>query len=187
VALLLMGLVVLPLSAEAQVAGGPAKQIEAKADLPTTPSPQPSVIATSAAPAAEPAVAIQAVDPARPIEATPPQLVATSAATSQSAGEKSMEERLQRLERLVESLVSDRSSRPAPSTTQYLSRRAPLGEQVTAYGLAGRQAAPSLADLKKQRIDIEDELDKLQERLKNIDDQIAKLQSARPRSAAEKQ
>jgi septal ring factor EnvC (AmiA/AmiB activator) len=96
-----------------------------------------------------------------------------------------MEERLQRLERLVESMVTMHNP-SAPSTSQYVSRRAPLGEQVTAYGRAIRQAAPSLADLKKQRIDIEDDLDKLQERLKNIDDQIAQLQSVRSRNLPDK-
>jgi chromosome segregation ATPase len=143
------------------------------------------LIPTSAAPAAEPTVAVQAVDPLEPAEPTPPQVVATSVATPQGAGEKNMEERLQRLERLVESMVSMHNP-SAPSTTQYMSRRAPLGDQVTAYGRAMRQASPSLTDLKKQRIDIEDELARLQERLKNIDDQIERLQSVRSRNLPEK-
>jgi predicted nucleic acid-binding Zn-ribbon protein len=39
--------------------------------------------------------------------------------------------------------------------------------------------APALSDLKKQRIDVEDEMENLKDRLAKIDDQIAKLQSAR--------
>jgi hypothetical protein len=42
------------------------------------------------------------------------------------------------------------------------------------------KATLSLSDLKKRRIDIEDQLEKLQEQLAEIDDQIAKAQSARP-------
>ena len=38
----------------------------------------------------------------------------------------------------------------------------------------------SLADLKKERIDIEEQLESLKDRLDQIDGQIAKLQSARP-------
>ncbi len=37
----------------------------------------------------------------------------------------------------------------------------------------------SLSDLKKQRIDLEDEMENLKERMDKVDSQIAKLQNAR--------
>ncbi len=46
-------------------------------------------------------------------------------------------------------------------------------------GVGSGTASVSLSDLKKERIDLEDEMESLKDRLDKIDAQIAKLQSAR--------
>jgi uncharacterized protein YdcH (DUF465 family) len=50
---------------------------------------------------------------------------------------------------------------------------------ATASGSGTMAAQPSLSDLKKHRIDLEDELERIKDEMEKVDEQIAKLQSAR--------
>jgi hypothetical protein len=101
----------------------------------------------------------------------------------------SIEKRLQRLEKLVESLVAEHQRVPPTAAN---SSRAAMEYGIIGYpaariaqnavnrAYAMRDRAISLSELKKRRIDVEDHLARLQEELAEIDDQIAKVQSARP-------
>ncbi|HKD37684.1 MAG TPA: hypothetical protein VKB78_12820, partial [Pirellulales bacterium] len=85
-----------------------------------------------------------------------------------------VERRLKRLEDMMQMILAQTQGQHR-SDRQWLSRT--TNGNFSAAG-AGAQAV-TLSDLKKQRIDLEDELESIQERMTKIDEQIAKLQTAR--------
>ncbi len=178
-ALVLIGLAVLPISAKGQVATSPVTPTDARVDTATAPQVHPVLVGELTPPT------VEAAAPQPSISATLTAPVATSAAATPPVdGQNSMEQRLQRLERMVESILSEVKDQPTEVRNR-LSRRVLPDLQSSSNGRAVRQGAISLTDLKKQRIDIEDELDRLKDRLNEIDGQIAKLQDVRSRSGSE--
>jgi hypothetical protein len=118
-----------------------------------------------------------------------PVLAAVQAEPTLRAGaSNNLEERLQRLEKMVESLVAESKNQRIATTraNSYQAARdygitfnSAKGPTLSAVATAMKDTL-SLSDLRKRRIDIEEQLDKLQDQLTEIDDQISKLQSARP-------
>lgn len=90
-------------------------------------------------------------------------------------GSASTEDRLTRLEKMMQTILAEmRGQQPR---NQLPSSKFKTGSfDATGSG----SAALSLSELKKQRIDLEDELDSIKDRMDKIDAEIAKLQSARP-------
>jgi beta-lactamase regulating signal transducer with metallopeptidase domain len=172
--LLLLGLLVLPLSTMAQPGDEPAR---------------PALPVVVAQPAGEDIPAVEAAAPAAAEPVLAPSIgplpVAIEAVPADRPdGGGSIEKRLQRLEKLVESLVAEmKNQRTAPRAAN--SYRAAMEYGITGYPTQRVRTLPdtrgtlSLSELKKHRIDIEDQLEELKDKLAEIDDRIAKLQSAR--------
>ena len=180
--LMLLGLVVLPISASAQVATEPvqpASDSQAK-----TPSALPTVDNTQPA-------EVRSVDPAfpvadkLPVNRDPRNVAATSLALTNGDVRDQTERRLSRLEKMMERIMSELPN-------QRVSERFPLPpvggppssqnrfDSRAMSGMGTVAARPvSLSDLKKERIDVEDELQKLQDHLAKLDEQITKMQSVR--------
>jgi hypothetical protein len=180
--LLLLGLLVLPLATMAQPADEPVR---------------PALPAVVAQPAGEEIPAVEAAAPPAADPVVPPSVEPVSVAiearpTDQPAAAGSFEKRLQRLEKLVESIAAEMKNQRIPPTAAN-NYRAAMEYGVTGYprGRYNQNSVPgeyamrnkatmSLSDLKKRRIDVEDQLARFGEELAEIDDQIAKLQSTRP-------
>jgi beta-lactamase regulating signal transducer with metallopeptidase domain len=193
--LLLLGLLVLPLSTMAQSADEPATpELPAFAAQPVV-SAQPAVEdlpAIEAAPAVADPVEPEVTAILDPPSALAPAVTAVQAEPSlQPTAAGSVERRLQRLEKLVESIAAEMRNQRIPSAAasnyratmdngvgEYARRRV-AQNSINPYAMRDK-ATLSLSDLKKRRIDVEDQLANLQEQLAEIDDQIAKLQSSRP-------
>jgi beta-lactamase regulating signal transducer with metallopeptidase domain len=191
--ILFLGLLVLPFSTMAQPAEEPAQpELPAVAAQPAA-DPQPFIEAQFAV-EAQPAV--EAVPPADPVEpkvtatldppsALDPVVTAVQAEPSlQRTTSDSVERRLQRLEKLVESIAAEMKNQRIPPSAAY--------KAAKEYGIAptlraaqnplnpyATKATLSLSDLKKRRIDIEDQIEQLGLQLAEIDDQITKMQSTR--------
>jgi hypothetical protein len=171
----------------------------AQPDVPAV-AAQPAIAAQPAAETVPGVAAAAPVDPLAPISpdtagtpgALAPAVTAVQAEPSlQPTASPSVEQRLQRLEKLVESIAVEIKKERVPPTArnnyraamEYGVGRYPM--QLAAQNLPNATSpvrvntAPSLSDLKKRRIDVEDHLARLQEELAGIDEQIAKMQSAR--------
>jgi hypothetical protein len=98
---------------------------------------------------------------------------------SSQPGANDTEHRLERLEKMVQSLVAEVQGQQ--HWHRYVNLTTPKSTIGTASAAgAGTMAAqPSLSDLKKHRIDLEDELERIKDEMEKVDGQIAKLQSAR--------
>jgi hypothetical protein len=199
--LLLLALGVLPLAARgqragevekpavaAQTANNPVNQLPGTTAVPTT---EPVAQSGASLPTESTAEVGQAL-PTQPVAQAAPtstgpldsgfrtKLTGTahtpSVSTAITASSNSTEDRLARLEKMVEMLVAERHgqhnsfARGAAGTGSPFS--SPMEER------AGVESV-SLSNLKKQRIDLEDELETIKERMDKVDAQIAKLQSAR--------
>jgi len=190
-ALVLLGLVVLPLSATAQVVSTePVKPadvatVEARPTAAQTATVAP--VAEAATPADAPAVSVQAEPANRALPSLP--VVATVEAALDTPAQSDTERRLQRLEKMMESILAELKNRPTVNPSNRSSRAAASNYVPSGYRVPRMTGSPnvyppptafgSLADLKKQRIDIEEQLQRLQDDLSKLDDQIAKLQSMR--------
>jgi hypothetical protein len=87
------------------------------------------------------------------------------------------------MERILSELQNRRGSQPGlagPAMGDYPNPALSNYPDMMSGTVAIRTRAVSLSDLKKQRIDVEDELEKLQGRLAKIDEQISKLQGTHP-------
>jgi hypothetical protein len=131
----------------------------------------PSVGAAAGAPAPSAAPAGPGLGPEVPATAFAPSVVAGSAA----AGSNPTEDRLSRLEKMVQMIVTEMHGQQHSRNIRWT-----VGNQSSSSNGAGiGSESLSLSDLKKQRIDLEDEMENLKERMDKVDAQIAKLQSAR--------
>jgi hypothetical protein len=194
-ALVLLGLMVLPFSAGAQVSTLPVPSAS-KPEAPTPSAlPRSEVTPTTATErSAEPT----APSPETPL-ATPPTIretqgvAANSSVTTDADVQNRIEIRLSRLEKMMDRILSEVKDQPAskldyarsPGRSPYPPGQFDSGKMSSMSGMmsgmGGSSSRPmSLSDLKKQRIDVEDELEKLQDRMAKIDEQIAKLQTAHP-------
>jgi hypothetical protein len=198
-ALVLLGLMVLPFSAGAQVSTLPVPSAS-KPEAPTPSAlPRSEVTPTTATErSAEPT----APSPETPL-ATPPTIrepqgvAATSSGTTDADVQNRIEIRLSRLEKMMDRILSEVKDQPAskldyarsPGRSPYPPGQFDSGKMSGMMsgmsgmmsGMGSSSSRPmSLSDLKKQRIDVEDELEKLQDRMAKIDEQIAKLQTAHP-------
>ncbi len=197
--LMLVALLVLSLSAKAQVAppetraapaaeSAPAATTAAPAAEPTTPAGVgPEVPQDAGKTVAPPTISAGGPAPANVLNGisagqsssqlyTPaPQSVFTPpvAAGALDQNQNDTERRLKRLEDMMQMLL-------AQTQGQHRSDRQALflNKIGSTSAAGGGNVAVSLSDLKKQRIDLEDELDSIQERMAKVDEQIAKLQSA---------
>lgn len=182
--LMLFGLVVLPISASGQV----STESVQPASKPETQPPTALPRAEPTQPATERSVELTpAVTNTLPVNNEPRNVAATSETTSNADAQDQTERRLSRLEKMMERILSElqekhvstRGPVPPVGGSPYLTDL-PESTPMSAIGVTVRaRAVVSLSDLKKQRIDVEDELERLQDRLAKIDEQIAKLQSAR--------
>jgi beta-lactamase regulating signal transducer with metallopeptidase domain len=139
----------------------------------------PATFAPSVGPAVAPTTA-QSTAPAVPgvgpeVAANPfAPSVGSAAASSEAIGSNAMEDRLSRLEKMVQMILTEMHGQ------QHRSIRWTVGNQTSSSNGAGiGSESLSLSDLKKQRIDLDDEMENLKERMDKVDAQIAKLQSAR--------
>jgi hypothetical protein len=83
---------------------------------------------------------------------------------------------LARLEKMVQMLVAEKHGQHNNFARTAVGAGSPFG---LPKGEGAGSESVSLSDLKKQRIDLEDELENIKERMDKVDAQIAKLQSAR--------
>jgi beta-lactamase regulating signal transducer with metallopeptidase domain len=206
-ALMLLALVVLPFSARAQrepAATEAAPTLDAPKGRPqnrlpdTNPVPTTELVAPAAAPSTAPAgpgvapevpgtaftpsIGPAVASAAAPSTAGPgvgpvaaPIAVGLPAAGYAAAGSNSMEDRLSRLEKMVQMIVTEMHGQQHSRNIRWT-----VGNQSSSSNGAGiGSESLSLSDLKKQRIDLEDEMENLKERMDKVDAQIAKLQSAR--------
>jgi beta-lactamase regulating signal transducer with metallopeptidase domain len=175
-ALVLLGLVILPLSAKSQVLTPPATSAsevkteapaaDTQAKLPDLPPPTP---ATAPPGGYEPGGGTKGQTP--------------TSAIPETAIPIDTERRLERLEKMMASILSEMKSQRSSNHQSTRPLPSPLDKNDLAYGSVSWSKSSSnvlsLSDLKKQRIDLEDELENLKDRMAKVDDQIAKLQSAR--------
>jgi hypothetical protein len=166
--LVVAGLIVVPISAKGQLAAEPAAPAAPAAELRPAAAPAAAPVAPVASPAT---VSVDVPGEAAPV------LVTTAEPSVQFVGPGDVEQRLQRLEKMMQEVLVELKGERAPRP-----RIRSSASTVTtgAFLSPARQShTSSLANLKKQRIDIEEQLESLQDRLTEIDDQIAKLQSDR--------
>jgi hypothetical protein len=177
-ALILLAVVVLPLSAEAQFSGEPVKPDTARGQqTPKAPTqhrlPENTLQLTTAPVAIEgPTEKTVPVDPnslsgSHPITGTP--AVGPGASNSNDT-----EDRLARVEKLVQTILAEMHGQQQRHHVSVLGIKAGSSDAT-----GGGVESVSLSDLKKQRIDLEDELESIKDRMDKVDAQIAKLQSAR--------
>jgi hypothetical protein len=194
-ALILLGLVVLPLSAKAQDSTDPARPIpEAKIEVRASTGQAPRAGATQSA-------ATDSLGVVNPFTGSVDKLPVENPGTQPTAGNFSIgsgavvqndtERRLERLEKTMESILAEtknqqlaemknqRQPQSLPTVAANNWANKPYSYSNAKSGSDRSAKALSLSDLKKQRIDLEDELESLKERMAKVDDQIAKLQSAR--------
>jgi hypothetical protein len=150
---------------------------------------RPALPVVVAQPAGEDIPAVEAAAPAaaEPILAPsvgPLPVAIDAPATDRPDASGSIEKRLQRLEKLVESLVAEtKNQRTAPTAASRY--RAAMEYGISGYPTQRAKTLPdtrgtlSLSELKKHRIDIEDQLEELKDKLAEVDDRIAKLESTR--------
>ncbi len=128
-------------------------------------APQPVVVGAGAPAAAGPTA----------LPASAPSAEATRPEDPRFRRGNSTEDRLARLEQMMQMMLAERNGQlprnHAPT--------AKLFRSGSADAMGNGSAAVSLSELKKQRIDLEDELESIKDRMDKIDAQIAKLQSAR--------
>jgi beta-lactamase regulating signal transducer with metallopeptidase domain len=122
-------------------------------------------------------VAPATTTPFNPLSPKQPATAFTpSVSTATAASSNSTEDRLARLEKMVQMLVAERHGQH----NNFARGAAVAGSLFASPKEEGASVeSVSLSDLKKQRIDLEDELENIKERMDKVDAQIAKLQSAR--------
>jgi beta-lactamase regulating signal transducer with metallopeptidase domain len=176
-ALMLLALVVLPLSARAQISAESVKPAVLEVQTPKTPAqrrlPDPTLELTT-----KPLAVAGATEEAAPVDPRFPgsQANATPAAIGRgSSSSNDTEDRLARLEKMVQMIVAEMHGQQHKNYDSPFSNNK-LG---SSNGPGGGVESLSLSDLKKQRIDLEDELEKIKDQMDKVDEQIAKLQSAR--------
>jgi hypothetical protein len=140
----------------------------------------PATFAPAVAPAVDPAAtlsttpAVPGVGPESPGTAFAPS-VGSAVAGSVATGSNAMEDRLSRLEKMVQTILTEMHGQQHSRSIRWT-----VGNQTGSSNGAGiGSEALSLSDLKKQRIDLEDEMENLKDRMDKVDAQIANLQSAR--------
>jgi beta-lactamase regulating signal transducer with metallopeptidase domain len=200
-ALLLLAVGVLPLAARGQRADQAEKPAVATGAEASNGAPQNQPPGATAPPTTEPVAQVgqalpaestaqvgQAlptqpvaqVAPARTTAELSPKQPATaytpSVSTAAAASSNSTEDRLARLEKMVQMLVAERHGQHNNFARPTMGVGSPFG---LPKGEGGGSESVSLSDLKKQRIDLEDELENIKERMDKVDAQIAKLQDAR--------
>jgi hypothetical protein len=144
--------------------------------------------------AAAPAQAAQSIQVAQPGQAANSALepvLTASAALAATPAQNDVESRLERLEKMMGTILAELKGRPSVTPSNRSARAAASDYGVTSYRTSRLSAptavtwdarptdAPSLAALKKQRIDIEEQLQNLQDDLSKLDEQIARLQNVR--------
>ena len=194
-ALVLLGLVILPLSAKAQESSATARPVpEPKSEARTGTAQAPRAGATQSAATDLLGVVDPSTTPADtlPVENNVTKGAAgTSFIGSVAVVQNDTERRLERLEKMMDSILAEMKNQQRAEMKNHVpSKLPPMGAADNSANkpflswAAGADVnrytkALSLSDLKKQRIDVEDEMENLKDRLDKIDDQIAKLQSAR--------
>jgi beta-lactamase regulating signal transducer with metallopeptidase domain len=99
-----------------------------------------------------------------------------SVSTATAASSISTEDRVARLEKMVQMLVAEMHGQHNNFARPAVGMGSPFGSPK---GEGAGSESVSLSDLKKQRIDLEDELETIKERMDKVDAAIAKLQSTR--------
>ncbi len=198
--LMFVALAVLPLSARAQrepprteaapqietSSALPQNQVPGTAGLPAT-EPVAQAGPSSAAPAGvevsaggPPAANNAAANPfgQSNFSSTPPAIPAgTPALGVPGAVSNNTEDRLARLEKMMQMILAEMHGQPPGGQAHVTwAFRNKVG---STNGAGSGNESVSLSELKKQRIDLEDEMESIKDRMDKIDAQISKLQSAR--------